>query len=102
MTASPSTARPPVTEDSAPASPPVLPSALSAVDPETVSSGLRIDTPALATRGFGTDAFREAADVIALPLKDDLTGERAGALRGRVTELTAVFPLHADLDGLAG
>src|SRR6266571_3026901 len=33
--------------------------------PPIVSSGLRIGTPALATRGFGAAAFREVADVIA-------------------------------------
>jgi hypothetical protein len=102
MAASPSTARQPVTEDTAPASPPVLSSALSAVDRETVSSGLRIGTPAPATRGFGADAFREVADTIALTLKHDLTDERAALLRGRVTDLATAFPLYADLDGIAG
>ncbi|MER7193051.1 serine hydroxymethyltransferase [Streptomyces flaveolus] len=70
--------------------------------PPMVSSGLRIGTPALATRGFGAEAFREVADIIALTLKDDLTDERAVALRGRVTDLAAAFPLYADLDGIAG
>ncbi|WP_372462582.1 hypothetical protein [Streptomyces solaniscabiei] len=101
MAASPSTARQPVTEDTAPASPPVLSSALSAVGREMVSSGLRIGTPAPATRGFGVDVFREVAD-IALTLKHDLTDERAALLRGRVTDLATAFPLYADLDGIAG
>ncbi|TMR37384.1 serine hydroxymethyltransferase [Actinomadura geliboluensis] len=70
--------------------------------PPMISSGLRIGTPALATRGFGADAFREVADTIALALKDDLTDERAGLLRSRVTALADKFPLYADLNGCAG
>ncbi|HEU0256927.1 MAG TPA: serine hydroxymethyltransferase [Microbacteriaceae bacterium] len=62
--------------------------------PPMVTSGLRIGTPALATRGFDDAAFTEVADVIAEALKPsgDLT-----ALRRRVTALAAQFPLY---DGL--
>ncbi|MGW0956243.1 serine hydroxymethyltransferase [Streptomyces sp. NPDC002545] len=65
--------------------------------PPMVSSGLRIGTPALATRGFGAEEFREVADIIARALKEeDLTDEGAGLLRGRVTALAEKFPLYAD------
>ena len=37
--------------------------------PPMVTSGLRIGTPALATRGFGDAEFAEVADVIAEALK---------------------------------
>ncbi|MEZ7003773.1 serine hydroxymethyltransferase [Streptomyces sp. AD55] len=72
--------------------------------PPMVSSGLRIGTPALATRGFGTDAFREVADVIAQTLtsEEEPSGERAARLRGRVTDLADQFPLYADPNGAAG
>ncbi|MEU8994766.1 serine hydroxymethyltransferase [Streptomyces caniferus] len=70
--------------------------------PPMVSSGLRIGTPALATRGFGAGEFREVADIIALALKDELTDERATVLRGRVTALAEKFPLYADRNGCAG
>ncbi|GED84987.1 serine hydroxymethyltransferase [Streptomyces sp. 6-11-2] len=64
--------------------------------PPMVSSGLRIGTPALATRGFGAEEFREVADIIARALKEeDLTDEGAGLLRGRVTALAEKFPLYA-------
>ncbi|MEU6105234.1 hypothetical protein [Streptomyces flaveolus] len=43
MTASPSTARPPVTEDSAPASPPVLTHALSRVAAHAAAFPLHAD-----------------------------------------------------------
>ncbi len=36
--------------------------------PPMVSSGLRIGTPALATRGFGAAEFTEVADIIATAL----------------------------------
>ena len=62
--------------------------------PPMVTSGLRIGTPALATRGFGDAEFTEVADVIALAL---LPGADVEALRARVDALTAVFPLYPDL-----
>ncbi|MEV0600503.1 serine hydroxymethyltransferase [Streptomyces sp. NPDC050315] len=67
--------------------------------PPMVSSGLRIGTPALATRGFGTEEFREVADIIAQTLKDEPDDERAAALRARVTALTDNFPLYPGLNG---
>ncbi|MFJ7071692.1 serine hydroxymethyltransferase [Streptomyces sp. NPDC098781] len=61
--------------------------------PPMVSSGLRIGTPALATRGFGASEFREVADIVAETLK----GERPeDELRGRVEKLTSAFPLYAN------
>ncbi|MFJ9413685.1 serine hydroxymethyltransferase [Streptomyces sp. NPDC101227] len=70
--------------------------------PPMISSGLRIGTPALATRGFGAGEFREVADIIALALKEELTDGRAALLRGRVTALAEKFPLYADRNGFAG
>jgi glycine hydroxymethyltransferase len=62
--------------------------------PPMVTSGLRIGTPALATRGFGAEEFREVADIIAAALKPsaDLV-----ALRERVTVLAQQFPLYPDV-----
>jgi len=63
--------------------------------PPMVTSGLRIGTPALATRGFGAEEFTEVADVIAEALKPgDIDAE---GLRKRVTVLADRFPLYADL-----
>ncbi|GAB7028725.1 serine hydroxymethyltransferase [Streptomyces sp. NPDC021749] len=68
--------------------------------PPMVSSGLRIGTPALATRGFGEADFREVADIIALALKDErLDDECTGRLRDRVAKLAAAFPLYPHLIG---
>ncbi|WP_138415147.1 serine hydroxymethyltransferase [Sinomonas gamaensis] len=59
--------------------------------PPMVTSGLRIGTPALATRGFGANEFTEVADIIATALKG---GADLAALRGRVDKLAADFPLY--------
>lgn len=62
--------------------------------PPRVTSGLRIGTPALATRGFGASEFTEVADIIATALtgKGDIE-----QLRGRVRTLAENMPLYADL-----
>jgi glycine hydroxymethyltransferase len=65
--------------------------------PPMVSSGLRIGTPALATRGFGETEFREVADIIAIALTREPTEELSAALRDRVADLAAKFPLYPEL-----
>jgi len=67
--------------------------------PPMVSSGLRVGTPALATRGFGDAEFREVADVIATALKGPFDADRATVLRDRVENLAAKLPLYPHLDG---
>ena len=64
--------------------------------PPRVTSGLRIGTPALATRGFTAPEFTEVADIIA----ETLVAGRAAdieALRKRVKVLTDAFPLYEGL-----
>jgi len=64
--------------------------------PPMVTSGLRIGTPALATRGFGDAEFTEVAEIIAQAL---VGGEAADveALRARATKLADAFPLYSGL-----
>lgn len=64
--------------------------------PPMVTSGLRIGTPALATRGFGATEFTEVADIIATALRDGQSADVA-ALRKRVDALTEAFPLYPGL-----
>ncbi|MBJ2119573.1 serine hydroxymethyltransferase [Arthrobacter sp. MSA 4-2] len=59
--------------------------------PPMVTSGLRIGTPALATRGFGAAEFTEVAEIIAAALKPS---PDVAALRARVSALAANFPLY--------
>ncbi|WP_375406085.1 serine hydroxymethyltransferase [uncultured Amnibacterium sp.] len=62
--------------------------------PPMRTSGVRIGTPALATRGFGESEFREVADIIARVLTP---GADIPALRTEVTELAGRFPLYQGL-----
>ncbi|WP_066464342.1 serine hydroxymethyltransferase [Sanguibacter suarezii] len=64
--------------------------------PPRVTSGLRIGTPALASRGFGDVEFTEVADIIATALKDGAATD-VDALKVRVDKLTADFPLYPGL-----
>ncbi|MDQ0822214.1 glycine hydroxymethyltransferase [Arthrobacter sp. V4I6] len=61
--------------------------------PPMVTSGLRIGTPALATRGFGAEEFTEVADIIATALKSGSATD-VEALQRRVDKLAADFPLY--------
>ena len=69
--------------------------------PPRVTSGLRIGTPALASRGFGAEEFTEVADIIATALIAGVAGtaddETLAGLRGRVRALTDAFPLYPGL-----
>ena len=60
-----------------------------------VTSGIRIGTAALATRGFGVEEFTEVGDIIASALKP---GADLASLRARVTKLTEAFPLYEGLE----
>jgi glycine hydroxymethyltransferase len=62
--------------------------------PPMVTSGLRVGTPALATRGFQTADFVEVADILALALQPSYD---AVALKARVTALADAHPLYPDL-----
>ncbi|KQR01420.1 serine hydroxymethyltransferase [Arthrobacter sp. Leaf145] len=63
--------------------------------PPMVTSGLRIGTPALATRGFGANEFTEVADIIATALVKGAAGSvDAEALQARVDKLADNFPLY--------
>ncbi len=67
--------------------------------PPMVTSGLRIGTPALSTRGFGAAQFEQVADIIAQALLPDLSDEKAAELRARVEKLAADYPLYPGLRG---
>ncbi|CAM4178608.1 serine hydroxymethyltransferase [Corynebacterium godavarianum] len=65
--------------------------------PPKVTSGLRIGTSALATRGFGKEDFTEVAEIIAEAL---IKGEAADteALHARVDALAEKYPLYPGLE----
>ncbi|WP_406239867.1 serine hydroxymethyltransferase [Nocardia sp. NBC_01009] len=63
--------------------------------PPMVTSGLRIGTAALATRGFGDAEFTEVADIIATALAG---GSDPESLRARVVKLARDLPLYQGLE----
>ena len=65
--------------------------------PPMVTSGLRIGTPALATRGLDEAAFEEVADIIGTALVNGKNADVA-ALRARVSKVAQEFPLYDGLE----
>ena len=65
-------------------------------DPEKpmVTSGVRIGTPAMTTRGFKAEEARLTANLIADVLDNPRDSANLEAVRARVAELTARFPVY--------
>ena len=65
-------------------------------DPEKpmVTSGVRIGTPALTTRGFGLEEARQTAHLIADVLDNPRDPANIEAVRTKVAALTARFPVY--------
>ena len=68
--------------------------------PPAVSSGLRIGTPALATRGLQLEDFREVGEIIAAALTPAFD-DRRGELAERAAAIAERFPLYAHLGAAA-
>jgi glycine hydroxymethyltransferase len=58
-------------------------------EPPTVTSGVRLGTAAMTTRGMGEEEMREISDIIVRAARGASDG-----LRDRVTTLTDAFPLY--------
>ncbi|QOR84208.1 serine hydroxymethyltransferase [Geobacillus stearothermophilus] len=67
-------------------------------DPESpfVTSGVRIGTAAVTTRGFGLEEMDEIAAIIGLVLKNTDNEQALEEARRRVAALTEKFPLYQD------
>jgi glycine hydroxymethyltransferase len=65
--------------------------------PPAVSSGLRIGTPALATRGLHPDDFREVGTVIGEALTGDFSEGARAELSERARALAERYPLYPQL-----
>jgi len=59
-------------------------------EPPTVTSGVRLGTAAMTTRGMGEEEMREISEIIVGAVRGETDG-----LRDRVTALTAAYPLYA-------
>jgi glycine hydroxymethyltransferase len=64
--------------------------------PPMVTSGLRVGTPALATRGLQVDDFHEVGRILATALTPAFDGAR-DELADRVTAIADRYPLYAQL-----
>jgi glycine hydroxymethyltransferase len=64
--------------------------------PPIEASGLRIGTPALATRGLLLDDFSEVGRILAIALTPEFQG-RAGELAERVDAVVERYPLYQEL-----
>ena len=64
--------------------------------PPMVTSGLRVGTSALATRGLQAEDFSEVGDIIATALQPGFDAAKAG-LAERVTVIADRYPLYASL-----
>ena len=61
-----------------------------------MTSGIRLGTPAVTTRGMGTEDMAEIARLIRLALTDFET--KKDEIRARVARLLARYPLYPGLD----
>jgi glycine hydroxymethyltransferase len=59
-------------------------------EPPTVTSGVRLGTAAMTTRGMGEEEMREISEIIVEAARGETNG-----LRSRVATLTEAFPLYA-------
>ncbi|WP_058300301.1 serine hydroxymethyltransferase [Gorillibacterium timonense] len=62
-----------------------------------VTSGIRIGTPAVTSRGMDEGAMKKIGQIIALTLKNATDEAALNKARGMVRELTEQFPLYKDL-----
>jgi glycine hydroxymethyltransferase len=65
--------------------------------PATITSGLRLGTAAMTTRGFGPSEMREVGRIIVETLTAEPTEDNLGRLLAQGRALTDAFPLYPDL-----
>lgn len=62
-----------------------------------VTSGIRLGTPAVTTRGFNEDDMREVAAIIGLVLKNKDNAEKQQEAAARVAALCAKYPMYTNI-----
>lgn len=63
--------------------------------PPSKTSGIRIGTPAITTRGFGVEEAKKVAKLIIQTVENRDDSEALEQIKAEVRSLTAQFPLHA-------
>ncbi|HDP94338.1 MAG TPA: serine hydroxymethyltransferase [Candidatus Aminicenantes bacterium] len=66
-------------------------------NPPLVSSGIRIGTPSVTTRGMKEAEMKTIAELIVDALKHTTDEAYLQKIRGRVQELTSAFPIYTDI-----
>src|SRR5208337_2724851 len=65
------------------------------IKPPSITSGIRLGTPCVTTRGMGVAEMDEIADIIAGVIKNIKDPAVAGGLNKRVQAICAKFPIYA-------
>jgi glycine hydroxymethyltransferase len=71
-------------------------------NPPQVSSGIRVGTPALTTRGMGVEEMKQIADWIARVYEHPEDQDKLASIRSEVVELSKQFPLYPTIVEAAG
>lgn len=66
-------------------------------NPPLISSGIRIGTPSVTTRGMKEDEMKTIADLIFKALKDTENENILLSIKSKVRELTSSFPIYNDI-----
>jgi glycine hydroxymethyltransferase len=66
-------------------------------NPPMVSSGIRIGTPAITSRGMKDDSMKDVADLIFDALKHIDDESYLANIKAKVKELTSSFPIYTDI-----
>ncbi len=66
-------------------------------NPPMVSSGIRIGTPSITTRGMKEDQMKAIADLIVKALKNTKDEQALLNIKEEVKELTSAFPIYKDI-----
>jgi glycine hydroxymethyltransferase len=64
--------------------------------PAAISSGMRLGTPCVTTRGMGEEEMAEIADIITSVIENNKEADAIASLSGRVDVLCEKFPLYSE------
>jgi glycine hydroxymethyltransferase len=64
--------------------------------PASITSGMRLGTPCVTTRGMGEEEMEEIADIIASVIENNKDSEAVASLSRRVEILCEKFPLYSE------
>ncbi len=66
-------------------------------NPPMISSGIRIGTPSITTRGMKEENMADVGNLVVEALKNTKDNEKLAQIKNKVKELTANFPIYKDI-----